>query len=95
MDFWGEFIVAALVFVFVRWGGQKAIERYLGRTPEPDNKIFAAGMTVAALVLLVVLPSRIWPIHDPILFPIGMFAACVVGDLAAQALFGKRSVARD
>ena len=80
------------VWIFAAWIGQKAIQRYLGRTPESENKIYAAGVRVAALFLLFALPLRMWTSFDnPLYSTIGLLVAFTIGEFAAQALFGKRT----
>ena len=92
MNFWWQFLAVASVYLFATWGGQKAIERYLGRTSDSKNKIYAAGVRVAALVLIMVLPLQIWGSFDSSIGVVtATFTAFLVGDLAAQSLFGKRS----
>jgi hypothetical protein len=70
--------------------GQKLVERFTGRQSVPDNYIFYAGVLVAVMAPILLAASYLPPKSLFLSVAIGTLAI-VAGNLAAQALFGKKN----
>jgi hypothetical protein len=92
MELYWQLPAVMFVYVIMAWIGQKAIERYLGRSPALTNNIFAAGVRMGVLALFMFLSLTLWEQYfvNPTAWMIAFLTAILVGDLGSQSLWGKR-----
>jgi hypothetical protein len=90
-DFWPVIIIVVLADALLVSLGQKLIERFLGRRPIPENRIFHAGAFTVVGGTMILVFARLAPNASPVLWTVVMLSAFTFGEFIAQSLFGRRA----
>ena len=81
-------LVSGYVFLLTR--GSWLVEHLTGREPRPEKRPSAYDAVYFGLAFMIGMPP-IWllPDRDPLVYCAFSFAGIIIGDLAAQAMFGR------
>ncbi len=92
MDSWPVGIAVFLVYLLIAGLGTKLIERFVGRRPIPENRIYYAGTVAVIPGSLLLLFFYSLPDSSFFVFIVAMLSAFTLGEFVAQCLFGRRSI---